>query len=249
MHAVNDAIHYIAQHLNGPIIVFIDNQATLKSLFTTKPHTAFAMSLDNCKTIGSWLADAPDNTIDFRWMPSHLGFALNELADKLAEVVPIGPPPFPHHMIASRLRLNKAYVIMEWRQNWTAFTQTKALALKKKKQRFLPNAWDGKGKQFIKLMPGIATFSRFTRLVTGHAPTGEFHQRFFPNEPHGCTCFEQFQSQSHLLTECPKYISCFSSMMSFYVANGNTNKIFKYLKDNPMAFTFNDEPIDVYEPP
>ena len=73
MHVANAAIEYIAQFV-GPVLVFIDNQATLKSLFSTKPHTAFALSLANCKAIAAWLSASPDNTAEFRWMPSHLGF-------------------------------------------------------------------------------------------------------------------------------------------------------------------------------
>ena len=76
-------------------------------------------------------------------MPSHLGFLLNELADKAAETAPIGPPAFPHHTLASRLWFNRSLVVTEWRTMWAAFAASKALKLKIIK----PNAWDGKGKQ------------------------------------------------------------------------------------------------------
>ena len=38
-------------------------------------------------------------------------------------------------------------------------------------------------------------------------------------------------------------------MITFHLANDNTQKIVKFLKDNPTAFTFDDEPIDIYDPP
>ena len=120
--------------------------------------------------------------------------------------------------------------------------------LKKKKKVILPNAWDGKDKYFMKIMGSPILFSRFMRMVSGHAPTGEFRSQFFPDEPHGCTCFATYQSHAHLLSECPKYISKFSSMIAFHSAENNTNKIITFLKDNPQAFTFEDEPIDLYEP-
>ena len=91
--------------------------------------------------------------------------------------------------------------------------------------------------------------SCFIRLVSGHAPTGDYRARFFPDEPRGCTCFEPEQTRSHLLVECPKYHNKFSSMFSFNLANDNTSKVFKFLKDNPTAFTFDDKPIDIYDPP
>ena len=74
MHTANVTIDYIAQHVQGSVLVFIDNQATLKSLFSMKPHTAFELSLANCKTMASWISSSPDNMVEFRWMPSHLGF-------------------------------------------------------------------------------------------------------------------------------------------------------------------------------
>ena len=181
--------------------------------------------------------------------PSHLGFTLNELADKAAPTAPAGPFAFPRHTVASRLRLNRALVITEWRDKWLPFANSKALKLKKKKRVFLPNAWDGKGKQFIGLASDISTFSRFTRLITGHAPTGEYREHFFPQEPQGCTCLEEFQSRAHLLVNCPKYTYKFSSMISFNLAENNTNRIFKFLKENPTSFTFDDAPIDIYDPP
>ena len=38
-------------------------------------------------------------------------------------------------------------------------------------------------------------------------------------------------------------------MIAFNTADNNTSRIFRYLKENPTAFTFDDEPIDVYDPP
>ena len=176
-----------------------------------------------------------------------MGFHINELADSLADVSIIGPMPF--HTIASHIRHNRSLAVTEWRKEWQTFAGRKELILKKKRKPILPHAWDGNGKQFIKLAGDIVTLSRFTRLVSGHAPTGDYRERFFPAEPRGCTCFQTEQTQSHLLVECPKYFKKFSSMISFHLANDNTAKIFKFLKDNPTAFTFEDEPIDIYDPP
>ena len=199
--------------------------------------------------IADWLGRSQDNFIEFRWMPSHIGFHINELADSLADVSIIGPVPFPAHNIVSHIRHNRSLAVIEWRKEWQTFAKHKELILKKKRKPILLHAWDGNGKQFIKLAGDIVTFSRFTRLVSGHAPTGDYRERFFPAEPCGCTCFQPEQTWSHLLVKCPKYSHKFSSMIAFHLANNNTSKIFKFLQDNPTAFTFEDEPIDVYELP
>ena len=90
-----------------------------------------------------------ENEVEFRWMLSHLGFAINELADKAADTSPIGPFPFPHPTIASRIRANKALAVHKWCDSWAPFAAAKALVLKKKKKILLPNAWDGKDKLFM----------------------------------------------------------------------------------------------------
>ena len=190
-----------------------------------------------------------NNDIEFHWMPSHLGFTINELADAAADTMPIGPFPAPNDTIVSRLCSNKANVVIEWRTSWAAFVHTKDLVLKKKKKAMLPNAWDGKSKAFMSLAQDMPQFSRFIQLILGHAPTGKYWQHFFPEEPRGCTCFARFQTHKHLLMECPKYISKFSSIIAFQKAENDTTNIFKYLQKNISAFTFEDEPIDIYDPP
>ena len=104
-------------------------------------------------------------------MPSHLCFIINELVDKAAGVVPVGPFPFPQPTIVSRIRANKAAIVHEWREAWKPFAHAKALVLKKKKKILLPNAWDGKDKLLMKLSTDIIQFSCFTWLISGHAPT------------------------------------------------------------------------------
>ena len=243
------AITYILDNCVGKVIIFVDNQSTLKSIFNVKPHSLFKTSRDNCRHIKTWLSKSHENQVEFRWIPSHLGFPLNELADKKAEQTPIGPLPFPSPTIASFLRQNRSDVVTQWRNKWTTFANSKALKLKINKKVVLPNAWDGKDKQFMSLAKDMSQFSRFTRLISGHAPTGEYRERFFPYEPRGCTCFARYQSHTHLLIECPKYTHKFSSIIAFNLTKNNTQKIFKYLDKNPTAFSFKDEPIDVYDPP
>ena len=159
MSAAHNAIVYLAGHHTGHILFFINNQATIKSLFNTKPHSAFELSKDNCQIIGDWLSASPTNRIEIRWMPSHLGFGINEMADSLADQKVTGPAPFPAHNIASRIRHNRSLAIQEWRAEWRNFATTKALTLKKKKKAIMPHAWDSNGKQFVKLAEDITLYS------------------------------------------------------------------------------------------
>lgn len=124
--------------------------------------------------IKEWLAKDNSNHIEFRWVPSHIGFPINKLADSAAGSKPVGPFPYPIETIASRIRRNHGLVISEWRPKWHKFISSKQLHLKKKQKPLLPNCWDGKGKIFITTANTIEMFSRFTRLISEHAPTGEY---------------------------------------------------------------------------
>ena len=253
MLAVHSAIEYITASLIGRIIVFIDNQSMLKSMLQVNAHLLFELSHQNSHNLQCWLTSSDDNHVEFWWIPSHLGFRINELADTAANNPPIGPFPAPSHTASSRLCQNKVWVITEWQSKWSAFALTKPLTLKlkkkAKKKTLLPNTWNAKGKRFMTLAGSMVTFSQFTRLVSGHAPTGEYQRRFLPQEPRGCTCFRCEQTHSHLLMECPKYTSKFSYLIAFNKADNNTSAIFKYLQTNLTAFTFEDEPINLFEPP
>ena len=84
MQAIHVAIEYLTQHVTGPANVFVDNQATLKSLFNTKLHSAFELALANCKLLGGWLMQSLLNLDGFRAI---LALPLTSL--------PIKPPTLP----------------------------------------------------------------------------------------------------------------------------------------------------------
>ena len=221
MLAVHSTIEYVSTSVAGHVIVFIDNQATVKSILQVKPHSLFELSRQNSCNLQQWLTLSNGNQIEFHWIPSHLGFHINELADAAASTPPTGPFPAPLHSSSSRLCQNKAWVIAEWRAKWSAFAAAKLLTLKLKKQNkkktLLPSTWNAKGKRFMMLAGDMVTFSQFTQLISGHAPTGEYRRCYFPQEPRGCTCFTREQTHTHLLMECPKYTSKFSSLIAFTV--------------------------------
>ena len=106
MQASHMAIAYTKEHILGKVIVFIDNQSTLKSLLNVKAHSLLKLSHLNSLEPNSWLLQSPDNEIEFRWIPSHLGLSINELADQMADVTPIGPFLYPRLSIVSRLHYN-----------------------------------------------------------------------------------------------------------------------------------------------
>ena len=91
--------------------------------------------------------------------------------------------------------------------------------------------------------------SCFTQAITNHTPTGEYCTRFFPNKNVACQCGAELQTCAHILCECPRYRILFPSLHSFYTGRNNFNKLVKFLQNNETAFTFEDAPVDLDDPP
>jgi len=61
------------------------------------------------------------------------------------------------------------------------------LPLRRKGKVFQPTVSSLKKNFFMDLADGdVSLVSRITRTLTNHAPTGEFHKRFFPDKPSHC---------------------------------------------------------------
>ena len=69
--------------------------------------------------------------------------------------------------------------------------------------------------------------ARFTRMMLGHAPIGEYRQRFFPNASVQCPCGEvEVETREHIFMQCRRYDAslrprdiCISSFVEFITGN------------------------------
>ncbi|KAG7445344.1 uncharacterized protein BT62DRAFT_859846, partial [Guyanagaster necrorhizus] len=48
-------------------------------------------------------------------------------------------------------------------------------------------------------------FGRVLQCRTGHGYIGEYYSQFVPSKDVDCPCGETFQTQEHILHECPLY--------------------------------------------
>ena len=75
----------------------------------------------------------------------------------------------------------------------------------------------------------------FTRMTTGHAPIGEYRQRFLPHLPISCPCSKaEVQTREHIVMECDTYD------LSTRPCNIIINSFVYFLADNPSAFSFDN---------
>jgi len=77
--------------------------------------------------------------------------------------------------------------------------------------------------------------AHFTCMTTGHAPIGEYKQRFFPHLPTSCPCSKaEVQTQEHIVMECNRHNP------SMRPCNIIINSFVHFLADNPKAFSFDN---------
>ena len=125
--------------------------------------------------------------------------------------------------------------------------------IKQWKMRF--QASDGKGNNFLDLLdndfntieplyiqggPWLQAFShsnslcdRATRAITNHAPIGEYHLRFFPNEHFSCPCNDYpIETRQHILYECQRFNRYWNPRRN------SLSHFILFLTLNPKAFAF-----------
>jgi len=83
-----------------------------------------------------------------------------------------------------------------------------------------------------------ALFARLTRSILGHAPIGEYRQRFHPHLPTSCQCGAELQTRQHLVMDCPLYKEEWPGMVLTF------QRYVKWLKKNPKVFAFVDDKKD-----
>ena len=115
---------------------------------------------------------------------------------------------------------------------------------------FKPDINNKDAKRFFFTMSGnnIETISRMTRAITGHAPTGEYRQRFHNALPTHCNhCGQDVEhTRHHVLFQCPKYVSLAVSLVDWKKDKHNDKSWKNFFQANPSAFSFGDLPDDVH---
>ena len=250
MVAASLAIQFITVNMTGCVTLFINNKSVLQTISQLHSHNGQHEALRINSMVSQWLVKAISNHIEVVWVPRHSGFLLNKHVDQSMKPLFIGPIPPKVLLLSSAIHFNKAQAISTWRSQFVLFQQGKSLMLKQNKKILLPSAWNNTSNRFLTATNNNqALLSQFTRSVTNHAPIGEYRLHFFLQEPTTCPCGVPIQSREHILCECPRYCSHFSSIASFYVGCNNFKTLVKFLTDNETSFTFEDAPVTLDDPP
>ncbi|KAH9894485.1 hypothetical protein C8Q73DRAFT_646946 [Cubamyces lactineus] len=215
------------------------------------------VSISACRTLHDWFERDGRNHLQLHYCPLHCGIAENEGvdADVRARVQNPGAVRrenggvYPVSFSYARSCITEN-ALDEWRQNasdssveyWGRFH------LRHRAFRTIRHT----GPFPLKRLGGRPELAaRFIRCVTAHAPTGHYRDRFRPQhaEPTLCTLHTgrpAYHTREHVLFKCDKYVRRYrhSSIEDFLQSLDPFYDIEQFLRDNPLAFSFDDAPRD-----
>ncbi|KAF8625360.1 hypothetical protein AX15_005427 [Amanita polypyramis BW_CC] len=212
------------------VTLLIDNEAVAKSIWHTDYHNLQYVSIK-------------DFIINVSWCPADMDVDENEIVDNLTSEVVIKDKE-SKSTLESEIRRIKVNEYEKWNKMTRQYNALghNYLALKYK-GRCIGPALGSRKKVFIKACDdNINMLAQVTRLITNHAPTGEYRQRFFPSENKSCNFDNEFHSRTHILTKCMGYEGCFKNLEWLKRRKDGLEKVIKFLKKNKKAVTFGDLP-------
>jgi len=176
--------------MNHFILVVTDAISAAKQILESRPNSLQKAILPIASSMKSFLEKDRRNSIYFWQYPNKAQWPRHKLVDeqvKVAENLPVHPSR--NSFLFSRKK-ECDDVLKEWQ---TAFSSGKKkgqlfLEFEDDKQSVIKPTYSKGGSWLPSISFSNALCARFTCMTTGHAPIGEYHQRFFPNASLSCPC-------------------------------------------------------------
>ena len=249
--AIEHAIQWACvQGLDDPVF-FIDNKAALCSFLDTRIRSSHMATIRINQILMDRLSTHPTR-MTFRYCPSHSVIEGNDRTDRLTKTGAAIAPHVPPRLLLSNFISDHAKrMTLHWRilASSRSFKGQQWLPIRHKKKPFKPAIRNKAASNFFYALSGndIVTMSRMAHALTNHAPTGEYRQRFHPTLENECpTCPGRFQSHTHILFYCPRYVPLSSSLTNWRCDRHNDKSWKNFFTRNVSAFTFGDLPDDVH---
>jgi len=220
LHAIQIALSHIQQYPNEKYIIFSDSLSSLQAIRSNNPKNPLVI---NIQTQLHQLLSSTE--ILFCWIPSHIGIAGNELADKAAKIAittPVADIPIPSsdmHQHISTLINNK------WQKLWNQEISNKLHNIQPIISPRLPNIHKLTRRER----------SVITRLRIGHTFLTHSYLLRKEDKPQCIPCNEPITVE-HILLHCTdftnirdKYYNC--SSINDLFSSVNPINIIRYLKE------------------
>jgi ribonuclease HI len=223
LHVGLDALTFYLSELSTQqsnfITISLPSGAAINKALDASPHEDQEQSISIMRRLSTILDLHPNTNIVFLWLPRKTNFVGFKRAKQLAlEAIRTANPTniIEPHTINNQKEATKDAAIRAWGERWHQSPHTS-----KAYRTALTSPPDGKphhtfhttqGKNTPEERPKDKftrlTHSTFYRVITGHAFTGEYTQRFFPlhtQEQIACQCGEALQTVEHVLFSCPEF--------------------------------------------
>jgi len=218
------------------ITVITDSIQVAKRFFDTSAHSYQLLVLPLAERIHSFFSRSPDNRIEIWHCPNSLKWK-------------------PYLIVNENIKSSRIPSVLPSKESWEFSRKAEC--------NDLLNYWkmsfyasDRKGKYFLEITNNNgftlepfykkggtwlshfrffnSTCARMTRLITNHAPIGEYYKRFFPHKEYTCPCSSRcIETRTYILHECTRYNE------AWWLPDYSVFSLLMFLKENSEAFCFN----------
>ena len=217
-------------HAQETFMILIPSNPALGRTLDPSAHEEQEVSLRHLAKLSELLTAHPNIDFVLQWLPRKIHFAGFRRAKQMAlhAIRTADPTDLTGPATIKKLKKSaKDSVTATWAERWhlaprTSLAYRTALRAppdggthhtfqperaREKAQKAKAQEGQPRGQESLAKFSRL-THSTFYRLVTGHAFTGEYTQRFYPlhtQEQLACPCGEPIQTVEHVLLHCPRY--------------------------------------------
>jgi len=219
------------------ITVITDSIAAAKKILESKVDPLQNMFIPLASAIKTFLSKDGRNKIHFWYCPSRAEWPRHKLVDDQVKASSCTPtfPSKESHLFSRKKECDN--ILCEWQTHFAKSLKKGHyfLNFEDEKERVIKPTY-AKGGSWLPIIGFTNSLcARFTRMTTGHAPIGEYRQRFFPHLPSSCPCGNaEVQTREHIVMECERHDP------STRPCNIIINSFVHFLADNPEAFSFDN---------
>lgn len=220
LHAISMSLSHIQQYTQHRYIIFTDSLSSLQAINSYYPQNPLVTNIQNQLHHLLLITD-----ILFCWIPSHIGIAGNELADKAAKMA-LTTPTADTPVSSSDLRQHvNALIINKWQKLWDQENNNKLHTIQPTITRRIPNIHQLSRRER----------SVITRLRIGHSFVTHSYILKKEEKPFCIPCNELLTTE-HILLHCTdysdirtKHFNC-SSIQELFSTTNPIN-IIRFLKE------------------
>jgi len=219
------------------ITVITDLLVAVRKILESQVNPFQKLVIPIANKIKTFLCKDERNNIHFWYCPSKAEWPKHNLVNRQVKEAEDNPtlPSKNSFLFSKKKECNS--LLNEW-QELFATSKGKGqsfLEFEDEKQKVIKPTYakGGSWLPYIGFTNSLCT--QFTCMTLGHAPIGEYCQRFFPNLPIGCPCgWATVQTREHIAMQCDWYSP------SSRPRNIVINSFVHFLSDNPAAFSFDN---------